>query len=109
MVPAISPAPARKGYLALVAIVKNEASYLDEWIEFHRLVGVEHIYLYDNGSTDQTREVVAPYISQGFVTLMRWASFDATDGHLIHYVRSVRGTGQRQELSVSLSRVGPNG
>ena len=78
MIPTISPARSRKGYLALVAIAKNEASYLEEWIEFHRLVGIEHIYLYDNGSTDQTSAVVAPYVSQGFVTLIRWSSFDAT-------------------------------
>ena len=28
--------------LAIAAIFRNEAPYLREWIEFHRLVGVEH-------------------------------------------------------------------
>jgi hypothetical protein len=78
MVPPIRRAGAPKGYLALAAIVKNEASYLLEWIEFHRLVGIEHIYLYDNGSTDNTPSVVEPYVAQRFVTLMPWSSFDAT-------------------------------
>lgn len=31
-------------YLAVCAIFRDEAPYLAEWIEFHRLVGVEHFY-----------------------------------------------------------------
>jgi hypothetical protein len=39
-------------YLGAFAIFKDEASYLPEWFEFHRLVGVERFFLYDNGSSD---------------------------------------------------------
>jgi len=39
-------------YLSICAIFKDEAPYLPEWIEFHRLVGVERFFLYDNGSGD---------------------------------------------------------
>lgn len=53
--------------LGVVAIIKNEAPYLREWIEFHRLVGVEVFYLFDNESTDNTKEVLEQYISQGIV------------------------------------------
>jgi len=63
-------------YLAITAIVKNEGRYLHEWIEFHRLVGVEQIYLYDNGSDDSSAEVLAPFIAEGFVTLIPWVTFD---------------------------------
>ena len=38
------------------AIFQNEAPYLKEWIEYHRLIGVEHFYLYNNGSTDNYDE-----------------------------------------------------
>jgi len=76
--PATSLAPIRDGYLSLVVIAKDEASYLVEWIEFHKLVGIEHIYLYDNGSTDETRDVLAPYVKSGFVTYLPWASFDTS-------------------------------
>lgn len=54
-------------YLSIVAIAKNEAPYVKEWIEFHKLVGVERFYFYDNGSTDNTREVLEPYIKNGTV------------------------------------------
>src|SRR5271169_6005131 len=58
--------------LALVAIFQDEASYLKEWIEFHRLVGVEHFYLFNNLSSDNYREVLDPYIRQGIVELVDW-------------------------------------
>ncbi|MDR0449339.1 MAG: glycosyltransferase family 92 protein [Rickettsiales bacterium] len=53
--------------LAVVAIAKNEAPYFREWIEFHKLVGVEKFYIYDNESTDNTKEVLEPYIKSGLV------------------------------------------
>ena len=59
----------RKHELAVVVIVKNEELYIREWIEYHRLAGISHIYLYDNGSTDKTAEYVRPYADEGFVTM----------------------------------------
>ncbi len=38
--------------LAIVAIFKDEADALEEWIAFHRCVGFEEFILYDNASTD---------------------------------------------------------
>ncbi len=60
-------------YLAVVAIFRDEAQRLAEWIEFQRLLGVEHIYLYDNGRSDDPQKVLAPYLDEGFVTLIPWA------------------------------------
>lgn len=58
--------------LSICAIFKNEAPYLREWIEFHRLAGVEHFYLYNNFSEDDYRTALAPYVREGLVTLYRW-------------------------------------
>jgi hypothetical protein len=54
-------------YLSVVAIVKDEAPYMPEWLEYHLLVGVEKFYIYDNDSTDNLREVLASYIKDGIV------------------------------------------
>lgn len=54
-------------YLAVCAIAKNEGPYFQEWIEWHRSQGVEKFYIYDNGSTDGTREALASYIKSGLV------------------------------------------
>ncbi len=59
-------------YLAACAIYRDEGPYLAEWIEFHRLVGVERFYLYDNRSRDDHREVLAPYVAEGIVVLHDW-------------------------------------
>lgn len=54
--------------LSIAAIMKNEKPYLKEWIEYHRLQGVEHFYLCDNDSTDQTEEYLQPYIKREIIT-----------------------------------------
>jgi hypothetical protein len=59
-------------YLGLCAIFRNEAPFLAEWIAFHKLVGVDHFYLYDNGSTDQPEQVLRPFLDKGWVTLRPW-------------------------------------
>jgi glycosyltransferase involved in cell wall biosynthesis len=58
--------------LAVVAIVKNEAEYLEEWLAFHLALGVEHFFIYDNGSTDGSAELLERYINHGFVTRIDW-------------------------------------
>jgi hypothetical protein len=59
-------------YLAACAIFRDEAPFLAEWIAFHRLVGVEHFHLYDNGSADAPEAVLAPFLEEGIVTLRPW-------------------------------------
>ena len=61
------PASEREG-LAFVLIAKNEAPYIEEWINFHVKQGVTHFIIYDNESTDNFREVLEPYIKSGLVT-----------------------------------------
>ena len=58
--------------LAIGAIFRDEAPYLKEWIEFHKLVGVQHFYLYNNCSTDEYESVLSPYIHSGEVELIQW-------------------------------------
>lgn len=54
-------------YLSIACIAFNEGPYLKEWIEYHKIVGVERFYFYDNGSDDNTFELLKPYIKDGVV------------------------------------------
>lgn len=64
---------ARETYdLCICAIFKNEAPYLKEWIEFHKLQGVQHFFLYNNSSNDNYLEILEPYISAKMITLEDW-------------------------------------
>jgi hypothetical protein len=75
--------------LAVCAIYRNEGRYLREWVAFHKLVGVERFYLYDNRSSDAHREALEPYIEEGTVVLHDWpqhpGQLGAYDHCLEHY------------------------
>lgn len=62
----------KKYGVSLCLIFFNEANYLKEWIEYHRIVGVDHFYLYDNLSTDNSMEILQPYIEEGVVEVIEW-------------------------------------
>jgi hypothetical protein len=57
--------------LSIAAIIKNE-DYIIEWIEYHRMVGVQHFYIYDNESTDGLERKLQKYIEDGIVTYIYW-------------------------------------
>jgi hypothetical protein len=61
-----------RAYFSVCAIYRDEAPYLREWIEFHRLVGAERFFLYDNRSTDAHGEALAPYIETGIALVHDW-------------------------------------
>jgi len=60
--------------LTAAAIFKDEAPYLKEWIEYHKMMGVEHFRLYNNDSEDGYLAVLAPYIQRGEVEVIEWPS-----------------------------------
>jgi hypothetical protein len=64
-------------YLGVCAIFRNEARYLREWVAFHRLVGVERFFLYDNASTDEPLDALAPYTEDGTVVVHPWDPGDS--------------------------------
>ncbi len=58
-----------KYYLALTSVFRNEARFLKEWVEFYKLMGVEHFYLYNHLSEDDYMQALDPYIQSGLVDL----------------------------------------
>lgn len=60
----------KKYQLAICAIFKNESRCIQEWIEYHKMIGVEHFYLYDNDSTDDI-SILQKYLDDGSLTLNR--------------------------------------
>jgi hypothetical protein len=54
-------------YLSVCGIVRGER-YLEEWVEYHRTVGVEHFYIYDNGAF--AGSFLKKQVSEGFVTVI---------------------------------------
>lgn len=56
-----------QNYLSVVVIVKDEALYIEEWLEYHIMLGVQKFYLYDNKSSDNLTQILQPYIKAGIV------------------------------------------
>ena len=56
-----------ENYLSVCVIAKDEGQYFKEWLDWHISQGVDKFYVYDNGSKDNTREVLGPYIESGIV------------------------------------------
>lgn len=61
----------KKYYFSVCCIFKDEAKYLGEWIEYNRIIGVDHIYMYNNNSTDDFRSIIDSY-NGGYITLIDW-------------------------------------
>jgi Glycosyltransferase family 92 len=55
--------------VAVAAIFQDEAPFLKEWLEYHKLIGVGHFYLYNNRSCDDFKKLLRPYIECGEVEL----------------------------------------
>jgi hypothetical protein len=69
---AASPSGSPRWYLSAMCVYKNEAPYLDEWLAFCVSEGIDHVVLYDNASTDNSREVLKPWVEAGIVELFDW-------------------------------------
>jgi hypothetical protein len=64
-----------KPYLSICAAYRWEGPFLREWVAFHRVVGVERFFLYDNDSDDEHLEALAPYVEDGTVVLRHWPEY----------------------------------
>lgn len=58
--------------LSMLAMFRDESKYLKEWIDYHRIVGVEHFWLYNDHSVDNWQEVLKEYIDAGIVEVTDW-------------------------------------
>lgn len=58
--------------VSLVAIAKNEGRFLPEWLAHYIAIGVDHIFLFDNDSSDRTSEIVRAAGRKFPITYVRW-------------------------------------
>jgi hypothetical protein len=56
--------------LSICTVIKNEALYLEEWIAYHRHIGFDHFYIYNNNSNDNPYPIFQKY--RDIVTFKEW-------------------------------------
>lgn len=78
--------------IAICAIFKDEARDLLEWLAYHRMMGVDHFFLYDNGSSDGGSDLIRRCSFARNVTLTRWhdrpGQLSAYNHFRVHYSRN---------------------
>ncbi|GEL44548.1 hypothetical protein MEX01_51390 [Methylorubrum extorquens] len=62
--------------VAVCMCVKNEVFRISEWIAYHSLLGFEKIIVYDNMSTDGTREILERFSEALNVIVIDWDRSD---------------------------------
>lgn len=80
--------------LGLIAIMKNEAMNLDEFLGHYLAEGVDRIYLIDNGSTDATQDVLRPWLADGRVKAI---TLPRPHRQHAHYWTAIRRLGIRRD------------
>jgi hypothetical protein len=63
--------------LSIGCLFRNEAHSIVEWIEHYLLHGASHFYLIDDGSDDNSCELIEPYVKKGLVSLFnaKWERY----------------------------------
>jgi Glycosyltransferase family 92 len=69
------PKAEKRHYLSTATIVRNEARYIREFVAFHRVVGVDHMLIYDDDSADGLHEELRDFIDAGFAEVLPWPRF----------------------------------
>ncbi|GAA5830655.1 hypothetical protein JCM11251_002551 [Rhodosporidiobolus azoricus] len=61
--------PFSNATVAICAVPTHEEQYLPEWLTWHRLLGVERFFLFDNSPSLEMRRLLRPWIEEGAVVL----------------------------------------
>ena len=75
---------------SVVLIFKDEAPFLEEWIEYHLMLGVDHFFLYNNNSSDHYLSIIQKYIDRGLITLIEWPDYPGQYSAYLHWYKSYR-------------------
>jgi hypothetical protein len=65
--------PRFENEIIMSTIVKNEDDYIEQWIEFHKNIGVSRFVIYDNSENYQLGKRLEPYILNKTVVLIKWS------------------------------------
>ncbi|XP_038078007.1 uncharacterized protein LOC119745601 [Patiria miniata] len=67
------PHGGKKRYLSMCTMLKDMDAAVPPWLDYHRHLGIEHVYIYDNSRTSTLNQTVRRYLDSGFLTIIPWA------------------------------------
>ena len=54
--------------MSICLMVRDDHDYIEEWIDYHRMIGVDHFYITDNLSSPPLKDILQKYIDEEIVT-----------------------------------------
>ena len=65
--------------VCLCVICKEENLYIKEFVETHKQLGFNHIFIYDNNDVngEKVEDVIIEYVNQGFITIINYRGYSA--------------------------------
>lgn len=78
----------RSNIVQIFVMIKNEEDIISDWILHHsKIVGLENLFIIDNGSTDKTIEILDSYKEKGLKYIVDTTHFDAKEKILAKHMR----------------------
>ena len=84
--------------LSVGAIIKNESTYILEWIAYHLLVGVEHFYIADNCSDDGQYQLLEALNELGIITLIHQGNLEKSSAQVAAYNKIIQMSVDKSKL-----------
>ena len=82
-----------KQLICACTMVRNVAKFISEWVRYHAGIGIEHFYLYDNGSQDDLAHQVAKLNAAGFkVSTVAWPWTKTQEAGFSHCAAAYRSS-----------------
>lgn len=81
--------------LSICTIVKNEGPYLLEWLAHHRLIGVQHFVIFDNGSDDGTGALLSGLAQAGILDYVPWPDIPGVAAQRPAYIAGLARLAER--------------
>lgn len=81
----------------IVAIMKDEPQqHIREWLHYHRIVGAEHFYIYDNGSTIKISDTLKKEVDAGLATIV---DFPGNSAQMPSYTNFIYNYGKQTRFA----------
>jgi hypothetical protein len=81
--PSVDLSPPRPWVLAACVVATDEGLYLKEWLDWMFVVGIDHVFFYDDASIDDTFTILAPHTIIGCTTSRRRESARWHSGRML--------------------------
>ncbi|XP_072035967.1 uncharacterized protein [Amphiura filiformis] len=62
-----------KYFLTMCTMTKDMDRYVPHWLDYHKMMGVEHVYIYDNSRKSILARTTRKHIKSGFLTIIPWS------------------------------------